>query len=104
MPMSYQPVPTVSVMTPQARFTLCFCIAVLLTGPFGLIIGPVLSRLFRRRAERLYPTAAHAAAQRSAGHFDAGQLWAITACGVFGLIGLVALMPALFFLVLSVVG
>lgn len=102
--MSYQPVPTVSVMTPQARFTLCFCIAVLLTGPFGLIIGPVLSRLFRRRAERLYPTAAHAAAQRSAGHFDAGQLWAITACGVFGLIGLVALMPALFFLVLSVVG
>ncbi|MCC4631512.1 hypothetical protein ABQW55_005485 [Xanthomonas citri pv. malvacearum] len=30
--MSYQPVPTVSVMTPQARFTLCFCIAVLLTG------------------------------------------------------------------------
>ncbi|MBO9757945.1 hypothetical protein [Xanthomonas phaseoli] len=104
MPMSYQPVPTVSVMTPQARFTLCFCIAVLLTGPFGLIIGPVLSRLFRRRAERLYPTAAHAAAQRSAGHFNAGQLWAITACGVFGLIGLVALMPALFFLVLSVIG
>nr|WP_237712251.1 hypothetical protein [Xanthomonas phaseoli] len=102
--MSYQPVPTVSVMTPQARFTLCFCIAVLLTGPFGLIIGPVLSRLFRRRAERLYPTAAHAAAQRSAGHFNAGQLWAITACGVFGLIGLVALMPALFFLVLSVIG
>lgn len=102
--MSYQPVPTVSVMTPQARFTLCFCIAVLLTGPFGLIIGPVLSRLFRRRAERLYPTAAHAAAQRSAGHFNAGQLWAIAACGVFGLIGLVALMPALFFLVLSVVG
>ncbi|ARR15416.1 hypothetical protein LN96_12860 [Xanthomonas citri pv. citri] len=101
-PMSYQPVPTVSVMTPQARFTLCFCIAVLLTGPFGLIIGPVLSRLFRRRVERLHPTAAYAAAQRSAGHFNAGQLWAITACGVFGLIGLVALIPSLFFLVLSI--
>ncbi|KUF34290.1 hypothetical protein AO826_21075 [Xanthomonas phaseoli pv. manihotis] len=104
MPMSYQPVPTVSVMTPQARFTLCFCIAVLLTGPFGLIIGPVASRLFRRRAERLHPAAAHAAALRSAGHFNAGQLWAITACGVFGLVGLVALLPALFFLVLSVFG
>nr|WP_238150341.1 hypothetical protein [Xanthomonas arboricola] len=99
--MSYQPVPTVSVMTPQARFTLCFCIAVLLTGPFGLIIGPVLSRLFRRRAERLYPTAAYAAAQRSAGHFNAGQLWAITACGVVGLIGLVALAPTLVLILAS---
>nr|WP_229637899.1 hypothetical protein [Xanthomonas phaseoli] len=101
--MSYQPVPTVSVMTPQARFTLCFCIAVLLTGPFGLVLGPVVSRLFRRRAERLYPAAAHAAAQRSAGHFNAGQLWAITACGVFGLIGLVALAPSVVFLALSLI-
>ncbi|MGW8340918.1 hypothetical protein Xkhy_21330 [Xanthomonas axonopodis pv. khayae] len=103
MPMSYQPVPTVSVMTPQARFTLCFCIAVLLTGPFGLVLGPVLSRLLRRKAERLYPGAAHAAAQRSAGHFNAGQLWAITACGVIGLISLVALAPSLFFLALSLI-
>lgn len=100
--MSYQPGPTVSVMTPQARFTLCFCVAVFLTGPFGLVLGPVVSRLFRRRAERLYPAAAHAAAQRSAGHFNAGQLWAITACGVVGLIGLVALAPTLLLLVTSV--
>ncbi|MCC5062334.1 hypothetical protein [Xanthomonas campestris] len=100
--MSYQPVPTVSVMTPQARFTLCFCVAVFLTGPFGLIIGPVASRLFRRRAERLHPTAAYAAAQRSAGHFNAGQLWAITACGVVGLISLVALVPTLFLMILSI--
>lgn len=101
--MSYQPVPTVSVMTPQARFTLCFCIAVLLTGPFGLVIGPVLSRLLRRKAERLHPGAAYAAAQRSAGHFNAGQLWAITLCGIFGIIGLLMLLPTLFLMVLSIV-
>ncbi|OOX26005.1 hypothetical protein Xazr_16835 [Xanthomonas campestris pv. azadirachtae] len=104
MPMSYQPVPTVSVMTPQARFTLCFCIAVLLTGPFGLIIGPVLSRLFRRRAERLYPAAARAAAQRSGGRCNWGQLWAITACGVVGIVGLVAVVPMVLLLPLSIAG
>ncbi|HHA2503305.1 TPA: hypothetical protein ACOENT_001524 [Stenotrophomonas maltophilia] len=93
----------VTVMTPQARFTLCFCLAVLLTGPFGLVIGPVLSRLLRRKAERLYPGAAYAAAQRSAGHFNAGQLWAITICGVFGIIGLLMLLPTLFFIVLGMV-
>ncbi|WP_274395142.1 hypothetical protein [Xanthomonas campestris] len=100
--MSYQPVPTVSVMTPQARFTVCFCVAVFLTGPFGLVLGPVFSRLFRRRAERLYPAAARAAAQRSGGRFNWGQLWAITACGVVGLIGLVALVPSLVLIVASV--
>ncbi|WP_355504792.1 hypothetical protein RZV16_08245 [Xanthomonas cannabis] len=102
--MNYHPAPTVSVMSPQARFTLCFCLAVLLTGPFGLVLGPVLSRLLRRKAERLHPGAAYAAAQRSAGHFNAGQLWAITICGVFGLIGLVALVPTLFFMMLSIAG
>ncbi|WP_426683759.1 hypothetical protein ABFU84_08670 [Xanthomonas translucens pv. undulosa] len=101
--MSYQPAPTVSVMTPQARFTLCFCVAVFLTGPFGLVLGPVFSRLFRRRAERLYPAAARAAAQRSGGRFNWGQLWAITACGVVGLIGALALLPSLFFMIPSIV-
>lgn len=94
--------PPVTVMTPQARFTLCFCLAVLLTGPFGLVIGPVLSRLLRRKAERLHPGAAHAAAQRSAGHFNAGQLWAITLCAIFGTIGLLVLLPTLLFLALSI--
>lgn len=102
--MNYAAAPAVSVMTPQARFTLCFCVAVILTGPFGYIIGPVLSRILRRRAERLYPAAARAAAQRSAGHFNAGQLWAITACGIWGIIGLVALLPSLLFILASVLG
>ncbi|HEL4242591.1 hypothetical protein I5U23_08425 [Stenotrophomonas maltophilia] len=95
--------PPVTVMTPQARFTLCFCIAVLLTGPFGLVIGPVLSRLLRRKAERLHPGAAHAAAKRNAGHFNAGQLWAITICGIFGVIGLVTLIPTVVLIALSLV-
>ncbi|MBH1635964.1 hypothetical protein I5U65_12675 [Stenotrophomonas maltophilia] len=94
--------PPVTVMTPQSRFTLCFCVAVLLVGPFGLVIGPMLSRLLRRKAERLHPAAAYAAAQRSAGHFNAGQLWAITICGIFGIIGLLMLLPTLLFLVLSI--
>lgn len=101
--MNYAPPPTASVMTPQARLTLCFCVAVLLTGPFGFIIGPVMSRVLRRRAERLHPAAAHAAAERSAGHFNVGQLWAITACGVLGLIGLLALLPTVVFIALSLV-
>lgn len=94
--------PPVTVMTPQARFTLCFCLAVLLTGPFGLVIGPVLSHLLRRKTERLHPGGACAAAQRSAGHFNAGQLWAITLCGIFGIIGLLLLLPTLSFLALSI--
>ncbi|OWQ55752.1 hypothetical protein CEE61_13130 [Stenotrophomonas maltophilia] len=101
--MNYAPAPTTSVMTPQARLTLCFCVAVLLTGPFGFIIGPVMSRVLRRRAERLQPAAAYAAAQRSAGHFNVGQLWAITACGIWGFIGLIAMVPMLAILALSII-
>lgn len=97
----YAPTSTVSVMTPQARFTLCFCVAVLLTGPFGLVIGPVLSRLLRRRAERLHPLAAAQAQQRSAGHFNVGQIWAITACGLMGLIGVLVMLPSVAFLIMG---
>lgn len=96
----YAPTPTVSVMTPQARFTLCFCVAVLLTGPFGLVIGPVLSRLLRRRTERLYPLASAQAQQRSAGHFNVGQIWAITACGFMGAIGALLMLPTVAVLML----
>jgi len=100
----YAPASTASVMTPQARFTLCFCVAVLLTGPFGLVIGPVLSRLLRRRAERLHPFAAGQARQRSGGHFNAGQIWAITACGIMGLIGALVMLPTVFFVLLGMLG
>lgn len=102
--MNYAPAPTNSVMTPQARLTLCFCVAVLLTGPFGFIIGPVVSRVLRRRAERLHPVAAIAAEERSAGHFNAGQLWAITACGIWGIVGLLALLPTVLLILLSIAG
>ncbi|PPJ42322.1 MULTISPECIES: hypothetical protein [unclassified Pseudoxanthomonas] len=101
---SYMPASTVSVMTPQARFTLCVCVAVLLTGPFGLVIGPVLSRLLRRRAERLHPFAAAQAQQRSGGHFNVGQIWAITACGLMGLIGAIVMLPTALFVVLGIFG
>ncbi len=91
--MNYAPAPTVSVMTPQARFTLCFCIAVFLIGPFGLLLGPAVSRLLRRRAERKSPTAAYAAEQRSNGRFNLAQLLVITLFGVWGIVGLAALVP-----------
>ncbi|HDS1323586.1 TPA: hypothetical protein QEK37_002194 [Stenotrophomonas maltophilia] len=96
--MNHAPAPTVSVMTPQARFTLCFCIAVFLVGPFGLLLGPVISRLLRRRAERKTPTAAYAAEQRSNGHFNLAQLLVVTLFGVWGIVGLVALVPMAMFL------
>ena len=100
--MSYvtQPVSTKRVMTPTTRFTWCFCLAVLLLGPFGLIVGPVLSRVLRRRAERLYPAEAGHAQRRDPG-FGWGQVWLVAAAGVMGLVGAVVLLPTLLFAFLS---
>lgn len=99
--MSYvtHPVSTKRVMTPTTRFTWCFCLSVLMLGPFGLVVGPVLSRLLRRRAERLYPAEAGHAQRRDPG-FGWGQVWLVAAAAVMGLVGALVLLPTLFFLFL----
>lgn len=48
--MNYALSSATSVMTPQARLTLRFWAAVLVIEPFGFIIGPMMSRVLRRRA------------------------------------------------------
>lgn len=92
--MSYvtHPVSTKRVMTPTTRFTWCFCLSVLMLGPFGLVVGPMLSRLLRRRAERLYPAEAGHAARGDLG-FGWGQVWLVAAAAVMGLVGAVVLLP-----------
>jgi len=87
-------------MMPTTRFTWCFCLSVLMLGPFGLVVGPVLSRLLRRRAERLYPAEAGHAARRDLG-FGWGQMWLIAAAGVMGLVGALVLLPTLAFVFLG---
>lgn len=103
--MSYAANPASSkrVMTPTSRFTLCFCLSVLTLGPFGLGVGPLLSRYLRRRAERLYPLEAGQAKVRDTG-FSWGQMWLIAAAAVMGLVGAVVLLPALVFLFLGAFG
>jgi len=86
-------------MSRQARFTLCFCVAVILLGPFGLIVGPLLSRYLNKRVQRLHPGAAMAAEARSGGHYNFGQLVAITACLVWAIIAAVAIVPTVVLLV-----
>lgn len=100
--MSYatHPASTKRVMTPTTRFTLCFCLSVLMLGPFGLVVGPLLSRFLRRRAERLHPAEAGHAERNDPG-FGWGQMWLIAAAGVMGLVGALVLLPTLVFVFLG---
>lgn len=94
------PASTKRVMMPTSRFTLCFCLSVLLLGPFGLLAGPLLSRYLRRRAERLYPAEAGQAARSDLG-FTWGQMVLIAAAAVMGLVGALVLLPTLAFVFLG---
>lgn len=94
--MAYAPAPSIPrVMTRQARTTLAFCLSVALTGPFGLVIGPALAWFLNRRTDRLYPAAAAAARARGGPHYTFGQILALTACALWGLVGLFALAPSI---------
>jgi hypothetical protein len=55
------------VLTPHTRFFCWFSLSLLLLGPFGFIVGPLMARRGLRKAERLYPQEAYAARQRVPG-------------------------------------
>ncbi|MCC8490976.1 hypothetical protein, partial [Xanthomonas citri] len=65
------------VMTPHNRFFWWFSLSLLLLGPFGFIVGPLMARRGLRKAERLYPQEAYEARRQDQG-FSWGQWWVLT--------------------------
>lgn len=81
-------------LTPHSRFFLCYCVSLLVLGPFGFVVGPSLAWFFRRRAERLHPIAAAQAKARDTG-FHWAQWWGLTLVTLWGLGGLITVVPML---------
>ncbi|EKQ61976.1 hypothetical protein WS7_06185 [Xanthomonas citri pv. malvacearum str. GSPB2388] len=69
------------VMTPHTRFFWWFSLSLLLLGPFGFVVGPLMARRGLRKVERLYPQEAYAARQSDQG-FSWGQWWVMTPLAV----------------------
>ncbi|EGD08859.1 hypothetical protein [Xanthomonas vesicatoria] len=72
-----------NVMTPHNRFFWWFSLSLLLLGPFGFIVGPLMARRGLRKAERLHAFEAHMARQRDRG-FSWWQWWVMTPLTVMG--------------------
>ncbi len=79
------------VMTPHNRFFWWFSLSLLLLGPFGFIVGPLMARRDLRKAERLDPQAAYAARLRDQG-FSWGQWWVMTPLAVIMGMGTLAFL------------
>ncbi|WP_179563654.1 hypothetical protein [Xanthomonas sp. JAI131] len=82
------------VMTPHNRFFWWFSWTLLLLGPLGFIVGPLMARRGLRKAERLYPQEAYAARQRDQG-FTAGQWWVMTPLALMGSFWIFSLLSGL---------
>ncbi|TAA41500.1 hypothetical protein [Pseudoxanthomonas winnipegensis] len=79
------------VMTPHNRFFWWLSLSLLLLGPFGFIVGPLMARRGLRKVERLYPQEASAARQRDQG-FSWGQWWVMTPLVVMMAMGALAFL------------
>jgi heme exporter protein D len=79
------------VLTPHNRFFWWFSLSLLLLGPFGLVVGPLMARRGLRKVERLYPHEAYAARQRDTG-FSWGQWWVMTPLVVMMAMGALAFL------------
>ncbi|WP_379655651.1 hypothetical protein [Pseudoxanthomonas sp. UC19_8] len=82
------------IMTPHNRFFWWFSLSLLLLGPFGFVVGPLMARRGLRKAERLNPQEAYAARQRDQG-FSWGQWWVMTPLVVTMGMGALAMLKAL---------
>lgn len=79
------------VMTPHTRFFWWFSLSLLLLGPFGFVVGPLMARRGLRKAERLHPHQAHEARRRDTG-FSWGQWWVMTPLGATMGLGAIAFL------------
>ncbi|ASL02252.1 hypothetical protein [Xanthomonas citri] len=82
------------VMTPHTRFFWWFSLSLLLLGPFGFLVGPLMARRRLRKVERLYPQEAYAARRRDQG-FSWGQWWVMTPLAVIMGLGALAILKSL---------
>jgi hypothetical protein len=86
-------------MTPRDRFFWWYSGALLLTGPFGFVVGPLLARRATRKAALRYPVEARAAQARDVG-FTWWQWWImtpLTLMGAFWVFGLLSGLPMFLF-------
>ncbi len=81
-------------MTPRDRFFLWYSGALLLTGPFGFVVGPLLARRATRKAARLYPIEARTAQARDKG-FSWWQWWVMTLLTLMGALGAMTIISGL---------
>lgn len=94
-PLLDQPVPARrKLMTPRDRFFWWYSGALLLTGPFGFVVGPLLARRATRKAALRYPVEARAAQARDVG-FTWWQWWAMTLLTLMGAVGAMTLISGL---------
>ncbi|MCT8357006.1 hypothetical protein NLA05_11635 [Xanthomonas citri pv. anacardii] len=81
-------------MTPRDRFFWWYSGTLLLLGPFGFVVGPVMAQRGNRKAASLYPAEARAAQARDEG-FAWWQWWAMTILTVMGAFGAFAVLSGL---------
>lgn len=84
-------------MAPRDRFFWWYSVALLLTGPFGFVVGPLMARRASRKAALRYPVEAHLAQAWDAG-FAWWQWWVMTVLtlmGAFWVLGLLSGLPML---------
>lgn len=97
--LSTQPRPTLrKLMTPRQRFFWWYSLTLLLMGPFGFIVGPLMARRGTRKVERLNPTGGWEARQRDHG-FTWWQWWIMTPLTLLGagwVFGLLSGLPMVF--------
>lgn len=94
-PLSGQPAPAhLKLMTPRDRFFWWYSGALLLTGPFGFVVGPLLARRASRKAARPYPAEARVAQARDKG-FVWWQWWVMTVLTLMGAFGAFAVLSGL---------
>lgn len=81
-------------MTPRDRFFWWYSGALLLTGPFGFVVGPLMARRASRKAARLYPAEARVAQARDKG-FAWWQWWVMTVLTLMGVLGALSILSGL---------
>lgn len=94
-PLSVHPQPAArKLMTPRTRFFWWYSGTLLLLGPFGFVVGPLMARRASRKAAFRYPAEAHAAQARDTG-FSWWQWWVMTGLTLMGAFGAFALLSGL---------